>query len=147
MIFSPLSEIPSVGRNIPYISSFFIFVILCIPTALVENFAGLLVLRFLQGFFGSPCLATGGASIGDLYSLIKLPYGLSLWAFAATCGPAFGPIISGFSVSFFKMPALPNCIPILILCTIRTDRVCSHRSQQRAGAGRSGKCSGWRARY
>jgi DHA1 family multidrug resistance protein-like MFS transporter len=75
-----------------------IFVILCVPTALVDNFPGLIVLRFLQGFFGSPCLATGGATLQDMYSLIKLPYVLSLWAFAATCGPALGPIISGFSV-------------------------------------------------
>ena len=78
--------------------TFGIFVILCVPTALVDNFAGLLVLRFLQGFFGSPCLATGGASVGDIFSLLKLPYGLSLWAAFATCGPALGPIISGFSV-------------------------------------------------
>ncbi|EON66619.1 hypothetical protein W97_05865 [Coniosporium apollinis CBS 100218] len=99
LIFSPLSEVPRIGRNIPYVVTFAIFVILCVPTALVDNFAGLIVLRFLQGFFGSPCLATGGASLQDMYSLIKLPYVLSLWALAATCGPALGPIISGFSVA------------------------------------------------
>jgi len=98
LLFSPLSEIPIIGRNPPYIISYAIFVILLVPTALVDNFAGLIVLRFLQGFFGSPCLATGGATLQDMYSLIKLPYVLSLWAFAATCGPALGPIISGFSV-------------------------------------------------
>ena len=52
LFFSPLSEIPIVGRNPPYIITFGIFVILCVPTALVDNLAGLLVLRFLQGFFG-----------------------------------------------------------------------------------------------
>lgn len=98
LLFSPLSEIPIIGRNPPYMVSYAIFVILLVPTALVDNFAGLIVLRFLQGFFGSPCLATGGATLQDIYSLIKLPYVLSLWAFAATCGPALGPIISGFSV-------------------------------------------------
>lgn len=98
LLFSPLSEIPLIGRNPPYMISYAIFVILLVPTALVDNFAGLIVLRFLQGFFGSPCLATGGATLQDIYSLIKLPYVLSLWAFAATCGPALGPIISGFSV-------------------------------------------------
>ncbi|KAH7378384.1 major facilitator superfamily domain-containing protein [Phaeosphaeria sp. MPI-PUGE-AT-0046c] len=99
LLFSPLSEIPIIGRNPPYIISYAIFVILLVPTALVDNFAGLVVLRFLQGFFGSPCLATGGATLQDVYSLIKLPYVLSLWALAATMGPALGPIISGFSVS------------------------------------------------
>lgn len=99
LLFSPLSEIPIIGRNPPYIISYAIFVILLVPSSLVDNFPGLIVLRFLQGFFGSPCLATGGATLQDLYSLIKLPYVLSLWAFAATCGPALGPIISGFSVA------------------------------------------------
>jgi len=98
LIFSPLSEIPLVGRNPPYIFTFFIFVILTIPTALVSNFAGLLVLRFLQGYFGSPALATGGATMGDMYSLLKLPYLLTFWVAAATCGPALGPMVSGFSV-------------------------------------------------
>ena len=98
LIFSPLSEIPSIGRNPPYMITMGIFVILCVPTALVDNFAGLLVLRFLQGFFGSPCLATGGASMQDMFSLIKLPYILCFWALSATCGPALGPVISGFSV-------------------------------------------------
>ena len=98
LVFSPLSEIPSVGRNPPYMVTMALFVILSVPAALVNDVPGLLVLRFLQGFFGSPCLATGGASMQDLYSLIKLPYILCLWAFAATCGPAMGPVISGFSV-------------------------------------------------
>lgn len=98
MLWAPLSEIPVIGRNPPYIATLTLFVILTIPTALVNNLAGLLVLRFLQGFFGSPCLATGGATLGDIFSLIKLPYGLSLWALFATAGPALGPIISGFSV-------------------------------------------------
>jgi MFS transporter, DHA1 family, multidrug resistance protein len=99
MLFSPLSELPLIGRNPPYMLTFAIYVILLVPTALVDNFPGLIVLRFLAGFFGSPCLATGGASLQDMFSLIKLPYVLSLWALAATCGPALGPIISGFSVT------------------------------------------------
>lgn len=99
LLFSPLSEIPKIGRNPPYIITFAIFTILCVPTALVDNFAGLMVLRFLQGFFGSPILATGGASLQDMFSLIKLPYILCCWAAAACIGPALGPIISGFSVA------------------------------------------------
>jgi DHA1 family multidrug resistance protein-like MFS transporter len=87
LVFSPLSEIPSIGRNPPYMVTFGIFVILCIPTALTNSFAGLLVLRFLQGFFGSPCLATGGASIGDLYNFLSLPYFLTGWAAFATASP------------------------------------------------------------
>lgn len=53
LIFSPISEIPSVGRNPPYMITMGIFVALCIAAPLVDNVAGLLVIRFLQGFFGS----------------------------------------------------------------------------------------------
>ena len=99
MLFSPLSEIPLLGRNIIYIVTYIVFVALCVATSLVDNFTGLLVLRFLLGFFGSPCLATGGASFGDMYAPTKMPYVIAFWAGAATLGPALGPVISGFAVS------------------------------------------------
>ena len=87
LLFSPLSEIPAVGRNVPYIVTFFVFVVLCVPTTLVDNFDGLLILRFLLGFFGSPCLATGGASYGDFYGARAMPYVIALWGGGATLGP------------------------------------------------------------
>ncbi|KAM5348435.1 hypothetical protein ACJ41O_008259 [Fusarium nematophilum] len=98
LLFSPLSEIPRIGRNPVYIVTMFLFVIISIPTAVVSNYPGLMVLRFLQGFFGSPCLASGGASLGDMYSLMALPYAMMAWVSAAYCGPALGPLISGFAV-------------------------------------------------
>jgi DHA1 family multidrug resistance protein-like MFS transporter len=98
MLFSPLSEIPSIGRNLPYITTFTLFLLLSIPAALTPTYAGLLVTRFLTGFFGSPCLATGGATIQDLYSFTHLPYGFSAWVAANFCAPALGPLLSGFSV-------------------------------------------------
>ncbi|GKU01695.1 major facilitator superfamily transporter [Fusarium langsethiae] len=98
LIFSPLSEIPRIGRNPVYIVTMFLFVIISIPTALVKNYPGLMVLRFLQGFFGSPCLASGGASLGDIYSFMALPYAMMAWVAAAYCGPALGPLLSGFAV-------------------------------------------------
>ncbi|KAH7120686.1 major facilitator superfamily domain-containing protein [Dactylonectria macrodidyma] len=98
LLFSPLSEIPHIGRSPVYIITMFLFVILSIPTALVNNYPGLMVLRFLQGFFGSPCLASGGASMGDLYSPMYLPFGMIVWVASAYCGPALGPLLSGFAV-------------------------------------------------
>jgi MFS transporter, DHA1 family, multidrug resistance protein len=73
-------------------------VILCVPTALADSYATLLVMRFLTGFMGSPCLATGGASMGDLYGLLKLPYALTAWVAASFCAPALGPLLSGWAV-------------------------------------------------
>ena len=66
---------------------------------MVTNFAGFLVLRFLQGYFGSPGLATGGASLSDIYSQIKQPYALTVWMSAMYCGPALGILLSAYSVA------------------------------------------------
>ena len=99
MLFSPLSEIPSIGRNLPYITTLTLFLILSVPTTVTPPYAGLLVTRFLTGFFGSPCLATDGATIQDLYSFTKLPYGLSAWVASQFCAPALGPLLSVFSTS------------------------------------------------
>ena len=86
LIFSPLSEIPRIGRNPVYIVTMILFVVISIPTALVNSWSGLMALRFFQGFFGSPCLASGGASLGDMYSLMALPYAMMAWVSAAYCG-------------------------------------------------------------
>jgi len=86
-LFAPLSEIPAIGRNTPYIYTYIIFVALCVATALVDNFGGLLVLRFLLGFFGSPCLANAGASYGDFFEPRKMPYVIALWGGGATLSP------------------------------------------------------------
>ncbi|KAF3480836.1 Cycloheximide resistance protein [Arthroderma uncinatum] len=97
MLFSPLSEIAALGRNPPYLVTLVIFMIITVLTAVVDNAPGFLVLRFLQGFFGSPCLATGAASLADVTSLVNLPYGLWIWGTFATSAPAVAPTIAGFS--------------------------------------------------
>lgn len=43
-------------------------------------------------------LATGGASIGDMYRPQKRAYGIAIWGIAAICGPVLGPLIGGFAV-------------------------------------------------
>lgn len=98
LFLSPISEIPAVGRNPPYMVSFLLFVIISVPTAIVNNVSGFMVLRFLQGIFGSPCIATTGASLGDITNLFHLPYLMMGWAMAGFVGPTLGPIIAGFSV-------------------------------------------------
>ncbi|CAI7652374.1 unnamed protein product [Penicillium viridicatum] len=99
LLFSPLSEIPHIGRNPVYIITFTIFIALSAVAATCKHFAGFLVVRFLQGLFGSPCLATGAASLSDIFSVVYAPYTLAAWSGAMYCGPALGPLLSGFSVS------------------------------------------------
>ena len=98
LFLSPMTEIPAVGRTIPYIITLALFCILQVPTALVTNFAGFAILRFLAGFVGSPPLATGGASIQDVFMPQKVPYAMGLYGLAAGASPALAPIIAGFAV-------------------------------------------------
>ncbi|KAI2464572.1 MFS general substrate transporter [Annulohypoxylon bovei var. microspora] len=99
LLWAPLSEIPAVGRTSIYIATLFVFAWLALGAAVVESFGGLLALRFLLGFFGSPCLAAVGATLDDMFAPWKLPYVLTIWSSSATLGPALGPIVSGFAVS------------------------------------------------
>ncbi|KAB5530388.1 multdrug transfer [Coniochaeta sp. 2T2.1] len=99
LVFGPPSEIASVGRNPVYVITMFLFVLLSVPAALSDNMPGFMILRFLQGFFGSPGLANGGGSIGDITTTRVLPYALYLWAFFPLAGPSVGPMIAGFSVT------------------------------------------------
>ncbi|KAL4802570.1 MFS general substrate transporter [Aspergillus unguis] len=147
MLFSPLSEIPAVGRTLPYITTYIIFVILCVPMSLVDNIAGILVLRFLLGFFGSPCLATAGASYGDFYGPIAMPYVIALWGGGATLGPALGPLVAGFAVqakgwrwSSWELLWLSGPIMILMFLSMpetSSDYILRRRAQRlRARTGR-----------
>jgi DHA1 family multidrug resistance protein-like MFS transporter len=71
-VFSPLSEVESIGRNMPYVISLACFVLLSIATAVCDQFTGLIILRFAQGVFGSPALATGAASMQDMVRAITV---------------------------------------------------------------------------
>lgn len=63
MIWAPLGEAPPIGRAIVYIGCLVVFVCFQLGVIMAQNFGMLLAFRFLTGFFGSPVLATGGASM------------------------------------------------------------------------------------
>ncbi|KAL2075842.1 hypothetical protein VTL71DRAFT_785 [Oculimacula yallundae] len=98
LLFSPLSEVPAIGRNPLYVGTFLMFLLLSIPTTLTNNLPAFMVARFLSAFFGSPPLATGPASFTDMLSLSKLPYVLASWSATATMAPALGPITVGYAL-------------------------------------------------
>ncbi|EIN09356.1 MFS general substrate transporter [Punctularia strigosozonata HHB-11173 SS5] len=97
MFLSPLSEIPQFGRTSTYIITLALFVILQVPTALSKNLGALLPLRFLAGFVGSPPLATGGASLADMWGPADRAIAIGLWGCAAVSGPVLGPLLGGFA--------------------------------------------------
>ncbi|GAB7350827.1 hypothetical protein MBLNU459_g1361t1 [Dothideomycetes sp. NU459] len=99
MLWAPMSEIPQIGRNPIYLATLLVFVLFQIPTALSVNIGMLFAFRFLTGFFGSPVLATGGASLSDIFSAKKRAYAMAVYGIAAICGPTLGPLIGGFAAA------------------------------------------------
>jgi DHA1 family multidrug resistance protein-like MFS transporter len=97
MLFSPMSEIPTIGRSRIYFWTLFIFVLLQLPTGYAVNMAMLLVFRFLSGFFGGPVLATGGATIIDIYPPVELAYWMGIFSTSGVLGPVLGPLVGGFA--------------------------------------------------
>lgn len=98
MLWAPLSELEFIGRAPIYASTFLAFFAFSILAATTQSWGGFLTVRFLQAFFGSPCLAIGGASMHDLFPTLTVPYSLTVWVAAAYCGPALGPLIASYLV-------------------------------------------------
>ncbi|KAK8057134.1 MFS general substrate transporter [Apiospora saccharicola] len=96
MLWSPLSEMPKIGRSGIFFWTLFAFLLLQLPVGFAPNVAVFLVFRWMTGFCGSPCLSTGGGTITDIYDPTAVPSLLCIWASAGICGPVFGPIIGGY---------------------------------------------------
>lgn len=96
MLWSPMSEIPSLGRNGIYILTLLGFILLQMPTGFAINMPMFLVFRLLTGFLGSPSLATGGATIMDIYDPGQASYWICIYGSAGVLGPVFGPIIGAY---------------------------------------------------
>ncbi|EEB89069.1 hypothetical protein MPER_12882 [Moniliophthora perniciosa FA553] len=97
MFLTPLQELPSLGRNPVYIFGLILFLLFNIPIAKATNMSTVLAFRFLTGFVGSPALATGGASMADIFEGHRLSYMIGIWSLGAVAGPILGPVIGGFA--------------------------------------------------
>ncbi|KKF94757.1 putative drug/proton antiporter YHK8 [Ceratocystis platani] len=94
MLLSPMSEF--YGRRPIYISSWFMFTVWLIPSAVAHNIQTMLVARFLDGFSGSAFLAVTGGTVGDLFDKEELQVPMLIYSMAPFVGPSVGPLIGGF---------------------------------------------------
>ena len=95
MILAPVSEM--YGRRPVYNISMLIFIILIIPCGLATSLAEIIVVRFLGAVAGSAMIANSPGSVGDITTNHYRALGFSIWSIGPLNGPAFGPIIGGFS--------------------------------------------------
>lgn len=94
LFWAPLSEF--VGRQLPFIVSLGVVVVLLAACAGSQDIESLLILRFLAGAFGSSPLTNAGGVVSDMFSPEYRGLALSLFAAAPFMGPALGPVIGGF---------------------------------------------------
>ncbi|XXG96681.1 hypothetical protein Hte_002971 [Hypoxylon texense] len=97
MLWSPMSEIPQLGRGPLYFWTFLAFILLQLPAGFAVDMPMFLVFRAATGFLGSPPLATGGATVLDLYDPGRAGYGICILSSCGVLGPVFGPIVGGFA--------------------------------------------------
>lgn len=97
LFLGPPSDIPSIGRSTPYWLSMLSLVLFNIGAAKAQSYGTVIAMRLLAGMAGSPALATGGATLGDVWTDLALPKAISVWAIGAVCGPVLAPVIAGWA--------------------------------------------------
>ncbi|CAB4252381.1 similar to Saccharomyces cerevisiae YHR048W YHK8 Presumed antiporter of the DHA1 family of multidrug resistance transporters [Maudiozyma barnettii] len=93
LFLSPLSEL--YGRRYTFIISLVLSISMQCLTTWSRTIAGVMIGRFLSGFFGSSFLSVAGGTLGDLFDKSTITVPMAIFTSAAFLGPSLGPIISG----------------------------------------------------
>ncbi|EUC47525.1 hypothetical protein COCMIDRAFT_34914 [Bipolaris oryzae ATCC 44560] len=94
LFLSPLSEL--YGRYWVLNCSSVAWCGFTLGCALAPNLGSLIVMRFLAGVGGSPCLTIGTGVIADVFVTAKRGLAVSILSLAILFGPIIGPICGGF---------------------------------------------------
>lgn len=97
LFIAPLSE--TLGRRPVYLSTLTAFLAFIAGSGAADNFAALLVCRFLAGFAGSAGLAMGGGTVADIWALEKAGGSAALFFILGPfLGPTLGPLAGAYAV-------------------------------------------------
>lgn len=83
------------GRRTIYISSFILFVLFAILSAVSTNIAMLIVVRTLSGGAAASVQAVGAGTIADIWESRERGRAMGIFYLGPLCGPLFAPIIGG----------------------------------------------------
>jgi MFS family permease len=85
---APISE--TRGRRVVFLVCTPIYAVFVIGCGFSNNFASLVILRFLAGMFGAPPLAVGAGSVADLSTAANRAPFLGIVALIGFLGPVLG---------------------------------------------------------
>jgi multidrug resistance protein len=95
LVFGPLSE--TYGRKMVMLSSFIMFTIWTMASALANNFTALCFFRLFAGIFASsPIVVIGGLYADIYYDPVTRGKAMAIFMACTTWGPTLSPMISGF---------------------------------------------------
>ncbi|KAG9185592.1 hypothetical protein G6011_06923 [Alternaria panax] len=83
------------GRRTIYISSFILFVVFAILSAISKSIAMLIVFRVLSGGAAASVQAVGAGTIADVWETKERGRAMGIFYLGPLCGPLFAPIIGG----------------------------------------------------
>ncbi|KAF9894102.1 hypothetical protein FE257_009075 [Aspergillus nanangensis] len=98
LIMAPLSELW--GRWPIFLVNALCFTVMFLPSALATSAAGLIVVRFFSGLFGSAFVANSPGVIADMIDGEYRALAISIWSLGPLNGPVSGPIIGGFVTEY-----------------------------------------------
>ncbi|KAL8812546.1 MAG: hypothetical protein Q9200_000946 [Gallowayella weberi] len=93
LIWGPLSE--CYGRQLLFFLTFGVFAAFNAATIVVPNTAGLVLMRFIKGSFGSSLLANAGGVVADIFEPRQRGLGIVVFSTAPLLGPVLGPVFGG----------------------------------------------------
>jgi MFS family permease len=88
VVLAPLSEV--YGRRPVYLIALFIFVVLVIPSALAQNLATILVVRFFGAFAGAAMISNSPGTVSDIVNDETRALAFSIWSLGPMNGK--GPL-------------------------------------------------------
>jgi multidrug resistance protein len=83
------------GRRTIYITSFILFVVFAILSAVSNSIAMLIVVRTLSGGAAASVQAVGAGTIADIWEVKERGRAMGIFYLGPLCGPLFAPIIGG----------------------------------------------------
>ncbi|RYC61973.1 hypothetical protein CHU98_g4244 [Xylaria longipes] len=95
LFLGPLSEF--YGRRPIYLSSWAMFVIWLIPSAVAHNSATIITTRFIDGFAGSAFLSVAGGTVSDVFRRDQIQSPMTIISLSPFIGPSLGPLLGGFN--------------------------------------------------
>lgn len=83
------------GRRTIYITSFILFVVFGVLSAVSTNIAMLIIMRVFSGGAAASVQAVGAGTIADIWEVRERGRAMGIFYLGPLCGPLFAPIIGG----------------------------------------------------